>query len=409
MQNNNNFSTKELWLFGLLISIIFCLNIIYYFQKYKDFKTEQIYSDDFFVVAIYPNNQTIKFSNGDFVFFSKIKNSNLEYLDIVNISIPTQKVTFENYLNQFWTKSFMIQKTGKKHSQLLFDLTQKIEDMHKNKEIASFFNALFFGTNLTQKVQDQSINLGILHLIALSGYHLSVIAGVVYLLFGMIYKFFHAKYFPYRNYKFDLLILSSIVITFYVYLAGFIPSLIRSFAMYLFAIFMLRKNIKILSYLTLLMVTLFLIAIFPPLLFSIGFWFSVWGIFYIYLYLQYFSKLNKIVSFVFFNFWVFFAMNPLVHYFFDMTSVWQLTSPLFTIFFVAFFPTEIILHFLNLGHVFDFLIEIALTLTTSRFPKTTSLEVFVLFITLSIGSIYSKKIFWIFNITLIVYSIWLFI
>jgi competence protein ComEC len=409
VQNNTNFSTKELWLFGLFISILFSLNLIYYFQKYKDFKTEQVYTDSFFVQTVYDDKETIKFSNGDFTFNSKIKNCDLEYLDVVNITIPTQNVDFKEYLSQFWTKSFMIQKTNKKHNQLLFDLTKQIENMHPNSEIASFFNALFFGTNLTQKIQNQSINLGILHLIALSGYHLSVIAGVVYLVFGAVYRFLHAKYFPYRNYKFDLLLISSIIITFYVYLAGFIPSLIRSFAMYLFAIFMLRKNIKILSYLTLLIVGMFLIALFPPLLFSIGFWFSIWGIFYIYLYMQYFSKLNKIVSFVFFNFWVFFAMNPLVHYFFNMTSLWQLSSPFFTIFFVIFFPAEIILHFLNLGHIFDFLIEAAINFETTRFAKDTILEVFIIFLGLSIGSIYSKTIFYIFNFALIIYSFWLFI
>lgn len=89
MQNNTNFSTKELWLFGLFISILFSLNLIYYFQKYKDFKTEQVYTDSFFVQTVYDDKETIKFSNGDFTFNSKIKNCDLEYLDVVNITIPT--------------------------------------------------------------------------------------------------------------------------------------------------------------------------------------------------------------------------------------------------------------------------------------------------------------------------------
>ena len=92
-----------------------------------------------------------------------------------------------------------------------------------------------------------------------------------------------------------------------------------------------------------------------------------------------------------------------------MTSLWQLSSPFFTIFFVIFFPAEIILHFLNLGHIFDFLIEAAINFETTRFAKDTILEVFIIFLGLSIGSIYSKTIFYIFNFALIIYSFWLFI
>lgn len=388
--------------------LFFLTNLGYYHQKFKDFKSDEIFSTNGYVAAIYDDNKTIKFQTESFHFYTKTNLKNLQYLDEVKIIIETKHINFIDYLHGFWAKSFMIQSLQTKSNPLLFKLTQKIENMHTDKNISSFFNALFFGTNLNSFVNTQSINFGILHLIALSGYHLSVIATIVYFVFGFLYKFIHQKFFPFRNFRYDLLLMSLAFVTFYVYLAGFIPSLVRSFAMYVFGIYLLRNNIKILSYNTLAIICIFLVSIFPQLLFSIGFWFSICGIFYIYLYLQYFSNLNKIVSFVFFNIWIFFAMNPIVHYFFDMTSVWQLSSPIFTIFFVLFFPLEILLHSVNFGYLFDVGINFVLQIPTFQYPKSTSFEFFIFTIILSIGSIFSKKIFYMLNLFIGLYTIWLF-
>lgn len=406
--NSASLSSKELWLFVVVCFLFLCLNLGFYYQKYKDFKSDEIFFANAYVAAIYDDNKTVKFETDSFHFYSKADQKNLAYLDEVTIEIETKNVDFVDYLHGFWAKSFMVEKQNQKSNSLLFELTEKIDKMHEDKNIASFFNALFFGTNLNKFVNTQSINFGILHLIALSGYHLSVIAAVVYFVVGFFYKFIHNKFFPFRNFKYDLLMISLVFVTFYVFLAGFIPSLVRSFAMYVFGVYLLRNNVKILSYNTLAIICIFLIAIFPKLLFAVGFWFSICGIFYIYLYLQYFSKLNKIVSFVFFNVWIFFAMNPIVHYFFDMTSLWQLSSPIFTMFFVVFFPLEIFLHIINFGDLFDFAINFVLQIETFQYPKSTNFEFFVLTIALSVGSIFSKKVFYFLNLFIVIYTIWLF-
>lgn len=409
MANNLFTKYKENLLFVFGVVIIFCCSLGYQYSKYRDFKSSATYSSNAYVLTVYDDNKTLKLQDSNFIFYTHIYKHDLAYLDKLEIQLLTDNVSFIDFLSGFWTKSMMPQNLHQKHNQLLFELTNKVSSMHQNSHISSFFNALFFGTNLTKYVQIQSINFGILHLIALSGYHLSVIAGIIYFSLGFIYRYYHGKYFPYRNYKYDILIFTSFVLFLYVQLAGFIPSLIRSFAMYLFAIFLMRNNIKILSFYTLGIIITFLIAIFPQLIFSVGFWFSAWGIFYIYLYLHYFSKLNATVSFILFNIWIFFAMNPIVHYFFDMTSLWQLSSPIFTIFFIVFFPLEIILHAINFGGLLDVGIEFFLNIPTVQYAKLTNIFFFVFTIILSILSIYSKKGFYLFNLFLVFFNIWLFI
>lgn len=284
-----------------------------------------------------------------------------------------------------------------------------IYSQHINDDISSLYSALFLAINVNEQIRQLCSNFGISHLVAISGFHLGVISFVLYFLISLLYSPIHQKYFPYRNKRFDLLIVISIILFSYLLFVDLVPSLLRSFVMFIFGLFLLRNNIKILSFETLLIIVLIIIALFPKLLFSISLWFSVAGVFYIYLFLHYFKNLNKYFQFILFNFWIYFAMNPIVHYFFGTTSLEQLYSPIITLIFTLFYPLAAALHILNIGNLLDSLLELLLSYEVQTKEVFTPLWLFISYIIISLFSIFSKKAFVVLNILFLLFGLYLFI
>lgn len=89
--------------------------------------------------------------------------------------------------------------------------------------------------------------------------------------------------------------------------------------------YLLCKNIKIINFVTLFCSTLLCISLYPRLLFSIGFLFSILGVFYIFLYMHHFAnKFNNLINIILLNIWTFFAMVLPVLYFFPLISYQQI-------------------------------------------------------------------------------------
>jgi competence protein ComEC len=179
--------------------------------------------------------------------------------------------------------------------------------------------------------------------------------------------------------------------------------------MLIVGIFFLRSNIKILSFQTLALVVSLIVAIFPKLLFSLSLWFSVVGVFYIFLFLQYFKNMNKILAFFFFNIWIYLAINPITHFVFGTTSLSQLYSPLFTMGFMVFYPLELFLHFLGYGYLLDDIIKLWLNLEISSQEIFTPILVFISYVIISLFSIFYNKWFIILNFSLITFNLWLYL
>ncbi len=240
---------------------------------------------------------------------------------------------------------------------------------------------------------------GISHLVAISGFHLGFLVLFFYFLVKPIYQFFQTKLFPYRNRKFDLSIIAIVLLYLYLLLIEFTPSFLRSFAMFLFGLFLYFRAIKIVSFLNLLIVTLFLIALFPKLLLSLSLFLSVAGVFYIFLFLHHFPNFSKIKTVIFLNIFLFISMLIYSVYFFKIIAISQLLSPIITIAFSIFYPVELFLHFFNIGGTLDFTLDFLKT----KF-ETVSVEIplyiFLSYIFLSIISIFHKYIFYLFLATL---------
>lgn len=395
----------------VFFSLIAAINIFFLYQDFKEFKSLKIYKFEANVVNIYDkdNYKVIKLNDGKIEFFTSIPLVfNIKKLDSTRGYVLTNKITFLNYLKGFYANSFglyIVQKQKSKKQELY----ETIYIQHENGMLQSLFSALFLAVPLDQEVRDVCSILGVSHLIALSGFHLGLLSGIFYFLLYYPYSFVHQKYFPYRNKKIDLLTFVLIILFGYLYFTDFVPSLLRAFVMYAFGVYFLQANIKLLSYETLFLVVLLILALFPKMIFSLSFWFSVIGVFYIFLFLQYFKTLPKVFQFILFNLWIYLAVNAIVHYFFDVTALVQLFSPVLTILFSVFYPLELLLHIIGQGSLLDSLILPLFTTQYESYGFSTPLWFFIVYIIVSLGATREKYIFYLFNILLVGFNVYLFL
>ncbi|MFW2606351.1 ComEC/Rec2 family competence protein [Aliarcobacter butzleri] len=288
-------------------------------------------------------------------------------------------------------------------------IIKNIENNHQDEKIIELFNALFLAVPVSKELRDVITAYGIAHVVALSGFHLVVLSFVIYWILYFPYKFFQDRYFPYRNRKLDILLITIAILFYYLILTDIVPSLLRAFVMFCLGIYLLRSNIKILSYMTLFYTFLIVIAFYPKYIFSIGFWFSIFAVFYIYLFIQYFKNYNKWLLFIFFNIWMFLIFNPIVHYYFPQTSYEQFYSIPITIFFNFFYPAEIFAHIFGFSDYFDEYLKIFIEYKIFVYEVFTPLYFYILYLFVSFLSIWSKKAFILLNLLMIGFNSYLYL
>ena len=405
-------NNKEKSYFLFIVLIIFSFNLNLQYNNYTNFKNEEVFQTDATIINIYQKQkyQVLKLQTKEFVCFtSTTKQITYKKMQDVNLYLLTNNIDFIDYLKGFYTKNFNLQIQNKTILSTKEKIMAYIDLQHNNTQISSLYKALFLAIPVESSLRDIFASYGISHLIAISGFHLGVISFILYFLFHMIYKPIHQRYLPFRNKRFDLMIFISIILLIYLIFVNLVPSLLRSFTMFIFGLFLLRNNIKIFSFETLLIIILIIIALFPKLIFSLSLWFSIAGVFYIYLFIQYFKKMNKYIAFLLFNFWIYFSLNPITHYFFETTALEQLYSPIITIGFTIFYPFSAFLHIINLGEILDSGLNSILNYDIITYKKLTPLWFFILYLMFSFLSIFSKKSFIVLNILFLLFNFWLFL
>lgn len=397
--------------FFLFLSFIFTFNLLLHYNAYKTFTHDEVIQTDATILNIYKKEDftVLKLANDSTTFFTSVaKDTNYKQLQKLNLYLITQKISFLEYLKGFYTKSFN-HRVIDVPTNLQTTLKDNISSQHNDPTMGSLYSALFLATNINSTLREFTTNYGIAHLIAISGFHLGLLTGFLYFIFHLLYQPFHQKYFPYRNKRFDILLVVSIVLFGYLILLDFVPSLLRAFVMAIFGLWLLRSNIKLLSFETLFIIVLIILTLFPKLLFSLSLWFSVAGVFYIFLFLHYFKNYNKYFQILFFNIWIFLAINPIVHYFFPATSFEQFYSPLLTLIFTIFYPLVAFLHIIGQGGLFDTLLNSWLGVEVLSYTKETSFSFFLLYLGISLGAVFYKRAFIALNILFVSFTIYLFI
>ena len=397
----------------ILLSFIFLINLSIEYNKYLELIDEEIYETKVEVLNIYekPTNNILRLKAQNFDFFVNIDKSESEDVkksDMLSMAIISFDVSFLDYLKGFYAKIIYFDKI-EKTPKFIDKIIEKINSNHEDEMIKELFQTLFLGTTISRELRDICTNYGISHVIALSGFHLAVLSFTIYWILYFPYSFFHQRFFSYRNKKYDLILISLVILFYYLILTDIIPSLLRAFVMLVLTIYFLRSNIKIVSYSNLFFTFLIVIALFPKFLFSLGFWFSIIAVFYIFLFIQYFKNLNKYFQIIFFDFWMFLVFNPIVHFYFPQTTYEQFLSIIINILFAIFYVFEIIAHIFGFAIYFDGFIKDFLSYKMNVFSVETPFYFLLIYIIFSLASVFNKKVFICLNILMLIFNFYLYL
>ncbi len=399
MLKTSLFKTKKEFLFFVFTcSFVFGLNLFSEYKNYKQLLTAKtLYATVQKAYIKTKNKKTYKVlklqTDKNFTFYT-VANKNLKvgFDDKVRLKIWTKKLTFYEYLSGgfLFSKTLHVEKKQTNRQKL----NQLIASQHKDKNTTLIYQALFSATPLTKELQTTFSNLGISHLLAISGFHLGVLATVLFFAFKPFYNFFHKKFFPFRSYKIDSFLFVSVVLFFYLSFLNYPPSVLRAYAMLVVGFFLYQRWVKVITMQTLFVTVFILLAFFPRLFFSIGFWLSVGGVFFIFLFLNYFKHLKQTIQFFLLPIYVYISMLPFSLYLFHNFSDFHIFSILESMVFTLFYPLSIVLHLLNLGYVFDEALQKLITLGQNHTYIPFQKEFIYSYILLCFGAVFNKKFFW---------------
>lgn len=324
----------------------------------------------------------------------------------ITLEIYTDKLTFYNYLTTYFSYYKHLHISTTKSYKKRFE--EYLAHLHKNEDVAHFYQAIYSARALPRELQTKLSNLGISHLVAISGFHLGVLSALLYFLFKPFYRFFQQRYFPYRSSSIDLFFLVTILLFSYLLFLDTPASLLRSFAMFVIAFILYDRGAEILSMQTLILTLSILLALFPRLLFEVGFWLSVTGVFYIFLFLIHFKKLNKYILTLLLSLWVYVMMLPYSLALFGNFSLYHPLSVVLSILFTLFYPLSIILHLIGFADIFDHSLLMLFSLHTDPIKLHFPLALLFSFILLSLWSITNRYAFYgvtLFATSVLLYSV----
>ncbi|MEJ2414832.1 MAG: ComEC/Rec2 family competence protein [Sulfurimonas sp.] len=205
----------------------------------------------------------LKSSNG-YTFYTVAKKE-LPNLTSKNLHLEIytgeiDNITFYDYLKGFFAFSKILQIDTS--SSFIDKLTSFIEKQHTQNNSSTIYEALYLAKPLPIELQSSFSNLGIMHLIAISGFHLGVISAILFFLLKYPYRYFHNNFFPYRSYKVDSFIIIATVLLLYTVFLDSPPSLLRALVMLFIGFFLYDRGVKVISMQTLLLTVLFILALF---------------------------------------------------------------------------------------------------------------------------------------------------
>jgi competence protein ComEC len=356
-------------------------------MNYLDFKSHKYLTLDAKVINHYKkrNYYVLKLKTKTLTFYTTSREDLKNLLnENIELTIVTKNVSFKDYLFTFYAPSFNIK---------LLPVTKAeeyIEKQHESKEISDIFKALFLGESVSYDTRQKLSALGVSHLIALSGLHLGFISLFLYLIISPIYRLFQRK-FPYRNRFVDIAAVVFVIEFIYLYITSFPPSLVRAYLLeillFLYAYYLQNPfSLKVLT--TLILISL----VFFEKVLSLGYFLSITGVFYIYLFFRYFKPtfLNSLIL----SFYMFAVMFVISHAFFGNFNLYQLLSPVVNILFSLFYPLEIIFHLLGYGGVFDEVLKGYLNLGSEYVGVKFPFWFMLLFLALSLVAFFKRWAFY---------------
>ncbi len=408
---------KEFWITMIFLFLLLIVRLYFIYGDYKEFKEKPFFYTDVQVIQSYEkwkddNYYTIlKLYSPilDLRFFSRTKIHSKDLTSKIRVKLfPHVDMKFLDYLGTPFIFSNVNDIYDEKKNPKA-NFLHLIEKQHSDKDISSFYKAIYFATPLSKSLRESVSSLGVSHLIALSGFHLSILSALLFFLIRLGYRPLQQRFFPYRFDLYDIGFIVLFILGFYVWFVGFPPSLLRSYVMLIAGWVLLILGMELVSFSFLAMIVLVLLIIFPKLLLSLAFWFSIAGVFYIFLLLHYFSHINKYLMTLLISFGLFILMLPIVHTFFPITSPLQLYSPLLSLGFTFFYPISILFHLLGIGGIFDSYLQELFTLHADTVAFKLEKSYLFVYLILSFLSIYWRWFFYMLYFVALLFALWLFI
>ena len=404
-----------LWTMLFLLSLLL-IRLFFSYQDYREFISKPFYYTYVDVCQAYEKTkkgkryQVLKVTNNEGLTFytTTHRKKSLSHTQLRLQIFPDAKISFWGYLGTFYVKS-RIKEVSEGSLGVMDSLLQKVSSQHEHRVLQSFYKAIFFATPLDQDLREKISMLGVSHLVALSGFHLGILWALLYGVLHLLYKPFQQKYFPYRHALFDVGLLTLVLLGGYVWFVGAPPSLLRSYAMLLVGWSMLLLGIELLSFAFLATIFMVLLVLLPSLLVSLGFWLSVAGVFYIFLLLHHTKGLdNRLITLLVIPIGIFLFMLPVVHMIFDVTTGYQLLSPLLSLLFIPFYPLVMLLHLSGFGDLLDTVLLWLFMLPEDSISHLLPPGIGAVYILLSLTAVVCRKCFYLLSGSSLAYAGYLF-
>ncbi|MCI5969349.1 ComEC/Rec2 family competence protein [Helicobacter sp.] len=396
------FSFKERVVLLVCLMLLCCFTLgfkSYQFHTLKSQQTPQIKAEVLLQYTKTKNNKTyfVLKLKSDFGIFYTTTYEDLRTIKHrqVLLRIVLKNVGFLEFLKGFYAPSFNIVLL--QDSTFKTALRQNILSQHSTQVMGEYYLALFLADSLPKQWRDLAQSYGIAHLFAISGFHIGILSAAGFFILGLLYKPLQARFFPFRNYFFDVGFIVVVLQLAYYSILTQSPSYLRAMTMSAVAFFMLWKGINIWRIEMLFWCVAILLALFPQLLFSVGFYFSCLGVLYIALFFKYFKSpkgaLKKLLYGIALNASTFFQMSIIVHYFFPPFSPLVLLSLLFTPLFMLYYPFVLLAHLLGFGGVLDAPLVWWLEIPTRTIVLNPGIYAFLLCNALSLVAVKYKSAF----------------
>jgi competence protein ComEC len=344
------FSRRDFLLFSFFCLLLFGVSL---FNEYRDYSRLTTF-DDALIDAVVSNQYlkskgkrrytVMKLKSSDGASFYTTASEQLRDLTgyPLQLRIRTDRLIYTEYLQGFYVSSRII-KVGRERSGRI-GFASEIASRHDIRYESQIYAALFTASPMDKELRQKLAALGVSHLMAISGFHLGVLSFVLFIALKYPFVWMQERFFPYVNRRRELFF---VVVTFlfgYLVFLDYVPSLLRAFAMMIVGFVLYDRGIKVLSMQTLLIAVMLLLALWPRLMFALGFWLSVGGVFWILLFLQHFSHWNKTIQFIGIHIWVYMMMLPVSLYLFETFSLMHPLSIILSMLFILFYPLVLFVH-----------------------------------------------------------------
>ncbi len=409
-------NSKEFLVVASILIAIIVARLFFIYQDYQNLKRLKGY--------YYTEAQVLKkfegkgFNKGSTLLKLKDNEGLLFYLytsdeppkryDWIRVKLKLKKsTTFIDYLKGFFAYGDIVEYIENGFDPKAF-VREQIDKQHNlNNKINTFYHAIFLADPLDRELRDKISNLGVSHLVAISGFHLGILWLLVFGILYMPYRYFQQKYFPWRHRNIDLGFITLFVLLVFVLFIGAPPAVTRSYLMLFIGWMMLIFGLELISFQFLAFAILLILAVAPKLIASLGLLLSFSGVFYIFLVIKWLKNYpGWFLTLVAIPIGIFLLMFPIGHFFFGNTTIWQLMSPPLSVLFIIFYPVAALLHLFGMGGLFDSLLIELFNLPKESIEVALPIPLILVYIGLSFWAIFSKKAFYILLIFATLITVW---